>query len=325
MASALERSLIVLETLANFPEGCALSALADAANMPASAAHRLLADLSRCGYVRQERDHGHYRLTMKLTALGLNFLNRSGIIDIVQPSLDRLAEACGELVRLAVVDGDELIFVAKAQGSKSGLRYDPDMGLSVPLSCSAAGHAWLSTMPEGEALERVARQGFGRPQAYGRTDECNGPASLPSKGRDARLQSDRRSVRARHDRDVRSGAHACRQSARGRDNSWTHVPAARRAHAADWLEPDGDRGGNRGGQRGLLAFSGQGGLTPSRCLAARAHFAFSAFEPPKRLLRSLSRSCSTICLSSNGGPLSTQPWPTDRLSRSFGYRRTTLE
>jgi IclR family acetate operon transcriptional repressor len=154
MASAVERSLIVLETLANFPEGCALSALADAANMPASAAHRLLADLSRYGYVRQERDHGHYRLTMKLTALGLNFLNRSGIIDIVQPSLDRLAEACGELVRLAVVDGDELIFVA-------------------------AGHAWLSTMPESEALERVARQGFGRPEAYGPRAPTSVAALLP--------------------------------------------------------------------------------------------------------------------------------------------------
>jgi IclR family transcriptional regulator, acetate operon repressor len=179
MASVLERSLIVLETLANYPEGCALTALAEAANMPASAAHRLLAELSRYGYIRQERDHGRYRLTMKLTALGLNFLNRSGIVDIVQPCLERLAEACGELVRLAVVDGDELIFVAKAQGSKSALRYDPDMGLSVPLSCSAAGHAWLSTMPESEALERVARQGFGRPETHGPRAPTSVVALLP--------------------------------------------------------------------------------------------------------------------------------------------------
>ena len=167
MASVLERSLTLLETLANEPEGRSLSELAASQDMPVSAAHRLLAELSRRGYVRQDQAQGRYRLTMKLTALGLNFLNRSGIVDIVQPLLDSLAEECGELVRLAVVDGDDLIFVAKAQGSKSGLRYDPDMGLSVPLSCSAAGHAWLSTMPESEALERVARQGFGKPEAYG--------------------------------------------------------------------------------------------------------------------------------------------------------------
>ena len=67
------------------------------------------------------------------------------MVDVAQPSLDRLAEESRELVRLAIVDGSELVFVAKAQGATRGLRYDPDMGLSVPLSCSAAGHAWLST------------------------------------------------------------------------------------------------------------------------------------------------------------------------------------
>ncbi|MEA2839348.1 MAG: hypothetical protein QOF41_678 [Methylobacteriaceae bacterium] len=167
MSGILERSLAVLEMLAAHPEGCSLSALSTAANMPVSAAHRLLVDLSRCGYVRQDRDHGEYTLTIKLVALGLGFLSRSGVVDVAQPLLDTLANECGELVRLAVVDGNDLIFVAKAQGAKSGLRYDPDMGLSVPLSCSAAGHAWLSTMSEDKALEIVARQGFGAPEKYG--------------------------------------------------------------------------------------------------------------------------------------------------------------
>jgi IclR family transcriptional regulator, acetate operon repressor len=179
MSGVLERSLAVLEKLAAHPEGCALSTLAGAANMPVSAAHRLLVDLSRCGYVRQDRDHGEYTLTIKLVALGLGFLSRSGVVDVAQPVLDRLADECGELVRLAVVDGSDLIFVAKAQGAKSGLRYDPDMGLSVPLSCSAAGHAWLSTMSEDKALEMVARQGFGAPEKYGPKAPTSVKALLP--------------------------------------------------------------------------------------------------------------------------------------------------
>ncbi|RYF76531.1 MAG: IclR family transcriptional regulator, partial [Comamonadaceae bacterium] len=73
----------------------------------------------------------------------------------------------GELIRLAVVDGDDLTFVAKAQGATHGLRYDPDMGLSVPLWCSSAGHAWLSTLPEDAAMALVARKGLGDPAAYG--------------------------------------------------------------------------------------------------------------------------------------------------------------
>jgi IclR family transcriptional regulator, acetate operon repressor len=179
MSSLLDRILAVLETLAANPEGCSLSTLANAANMPVSAAHRLLVDLGRTGYVRQSRDHGEYTLTIKLAALGLGFLSRSGIVDVAQPLLDGLAHESGELVRLAVVDGNELIFVAKAQGAKSGLRYDPDMGLSVPLSCSAAGHAWLSTMSEDKALEMVARQGFGAPETYGPKAPTNVKALLP--------------------------------------------------------------------------------------------------------------------------------------------------
>lgn len=163
----IDRTLRILETLASAPEGLGLAALADELAMPRSACHRLLAELVRCGYVRQLRAQGDYALTTKLPALGLSFLGGAGIVDIAQPIIDRLADTCGELVRLALVDGERLTFVAKAQGARSGLRYDPDMGIDVRLSCSAGGHAWLMTLPEDRATELVARQGLGSPKEYG--------------------------------------------------------------------------------------------------------------------------------------------------------------
>lgn len=167
MSSALERSLSILEHLAARPEGMALAAIAQDLALPPSACHRLLTELARCGYVRQLRDHGDYALTTKLAALGLSFLSSAGIVDIAQPLIDRLAEVSGELVRLAIVDGDRLTFVAKAQGARSGLRYDPDMGIDVRLSCSSGGHAWLMTLSDERAMEVVSRQGFGDPKQYG--------------------------------------------------------------------------------------------------------------------------------------------------------------
>ena len=167
MTTQLERGLAVLEHLATRPDGDALSDIAAALSMPLSAAHRVLGELTRSGYVRQLRNQGDYGLTIKLVALGLNHLAASGIVDIAQPALDRLAAESAELVRLAVVDGEELVFVAKAQGATRGLRYDPDMGLSVRLSCSAAGHAWMSTLDDERSLALVSRQGFGRPKDYG--------------------------------------------------------------------------------------------------------------------------------------------------------------
>ena len=167
MTGPLERSFAILEYLASYPEGLPLASIAADLDLPRSACHRLLTDLVRCGYVRQLRDHGDYALTTKLAALGLTFLSSSGIVDIAQPLIDRLAVSSGELVRLAIVDGERLTFVAKAQGARFGLRYDPDMGTDVRLSCSAGGHAWLMTMSDEQALEIVARQGFGDPKQYG--------------------------------------------------------------------------------------------------------------------------------------------------------------
>jgi IclR family acetate operon transcriptional repressor len=167
MSSTLERSFGILEYLSGYPDGASLIAIADDLKVPRSACHRLLVEMVRCGYLRQLREQGDYALTTKLAALGLSYLSKSGIVDIAQPLIDHVAQASGELVRLAIVDGDRLTFVAKAQGARFGLRYDPDMGLDVRLSCSAGGHAWLMTLPDERVAEIVSKQGFGDPNDYG--------------------------------------------------------------------------------------------------------------------------------------------------------------
>ena len=174
MSGAVEKSLSILEYLAAFPEGASLVQIATDLNQIRSGCHRALQELIRYGYVRAMPQRGDYGLTTKIASLGLSYLSKSGILDIAQPVLDRLARTCGELVRLAIVDGDRLTLVAKAQGAKSGLMYDPDMGIDLRLSCSAAGQAWLMTLPEDLAIEYVLRQGIGDPKHYG----PNAPSSI---------------------------------------------------------------------------------------------------------------------------------------------------
>lgn len=163
----LERTLGVIELLAAHAHGLPLYEIAERLSIPRSATHRVLASLVERGYVRQERHHGMYQLTAKIASLAFSFLAGSGITDLAQPVLDQLARETAELVRLALIDGRELIWVAKSQGSPFGLRYDPDMGQSGRLSCSASGHAWLSCLPEEEALAIVERQGYGSREEFG--------------------------------------------------------------------------------------------------------------------------------------------------------------
>jgi DNA-binding IclR family transcriptional regulator len=167
MTNALARGLSVLEHLTSHPEGMPLGLIADHLDMPKSACHRLLHELIERGYVRQANPQADYVMTTKVAALGLSFLSGSGIVDIAQPIIERLADLSGELVRLSVVDTDRLTWVAKAEGNRKGFRYDPDMGKDARLSCTSSGHAWLLTLTEERAVELVTRQGFGSPQTYG--------------------------------------------------------------------------------------------------------------------------------------------------------------
>lgn len=166
MAGNLERALGVLELLAKNGGRMPLAAIADTLDIPRSGTHRLLAMLIEEGFVRQDEEHGEYMLAMKLVSLALIYLSTSGVFDISQPVLDRLAEASGELARLGVVENDHITFVGKAQGAKSGLRYDPDMGSNPPLHCTASGQAWLATLPDERAIELVSRQGGLGPKAH---------------------------------------------------------------------------------------------------------------------------------------------------------------
>jgi len=167
MSGSMEKSLAILEYLVAYPDGAPLGQIATELNQIRSGCHRTLHELIRYGYVRQMPRRGDYALTTRLASMGLGFLSKSGVVDIAQPVINRLAQATEELVRLAIVDGERLTLMAKAQGAKSGLVYDPDTGIDLRLSCSAAGQAWLMTLPEDVAIAYVTRQGLGTPRNYG--------------------------------------------------------------------------------------------------------------------------------------------------------------
>ena len=160
MSGIMERTLSILELLAAHPDGLAVGVLASELDMPVSAAHRLLKELSHFDYVRQVRNHGDYALTIKMAAQGLSFLGKTGVTDVAQPTLDRLAADSGELVRLSVMDYPNLVWIAVAQGATAGLRYDPgsDQGVVVHLASSSSGRAWLATMSDDEALALATSQ-----------------------------------------------------------------------------------------------------------------------------------------------------------------------
>jgi DNA-binding IclR family transcriptional regulator len=155
-----ERCLAIIELLADGARELPLGEIAERLSLPKSGAHRLLATLVEVGWAEKNRDTGFYRLSMRLAVLGQQFYVATGIPDLCQPLLDRLARECREFVRLAVVDGHSLVWVAHAQGASGGLMYQPSLASNtVPLFATASGKAWLATLTTDEAMQILIRNG----------------------------------------------------------------------------------------------------------------------------------------------------------------------
>lgn len=166
MSSALPRTFAVIDLLVGKPHGVPLGVIADTLELPKSATHRIVTELIELGYVKQE-ENGHYALGLKLVSQALRHLAHIPLVDLAKPLLDRLAELSGELARLSIPDGGTLMWVAKTQGARSGLRYDPDAGREIKLARTSSGLAWLSTMPEAGAVSYLEAQGFQDVDQYG--------------------------------------------------------------------------------------------------------------------------------------------------------------
>lgn len=158
--SSAERCLAVLELLVDHSDGLQVSTISQRLDLPLSTVHRLLQVLINTQYVKQEPLSELYVPTLKIGAIGLRLLGDMEVTEIAQPILDELARKTGELVRLAVVEDEEMTWVSKAQGATSGIRCDAISGWHVPLHTTAMGKAWLASMPEQEAIDRVVARGF---------------------------------------------------------------------------------------------------------------------------------------------------------------------
>jgi IclR family transcriptional regulator, acetate operon repressor len=162
------RCLSLIEMLAGAPDGMSLGALAERLDLPKSATHRLLQTLATRGYVNQDAASQGYALSLKVALLGFRYLDARRLPDVAQEALDRLAQDCGEYCRISVAEGESLVWIARAQGAKLGLRYDPPMGGEVVLHATATGKAWLATLPEQDALRIVCARGFATPEGFGK-------------------------------------------------------------------------------------------------------------------------------------------------------------
>jgi IclR family acetate operon transcriptional repressor len=155
---SIGRAFALLELMADAGGTLALSQLASQSGLPLPTIHRLLRTLVELGYVRQESSR-QYVLGPRLIRLGDT---SSKMLSVwARPHLARLVDELGESANLAMLDGDEIVYVAQAQ-SRHSMRMFTEVGRRVEPHCTAVGKAIMAHMPAAEVREILKRSGMPR-------------------------------------------------------------------------------------------------------------------------------------------------------------------
>ena len=130
-----------------------LSDLARAADLPRATARRILFTLEHGGFVAS--DGKLFTLTPRVLTLAASYLQSSQVVTVLQPVLDRIALAAQEISSLAVLDGDEVVFIARGSPTRvfsAGL----DIGYRLPAFCTSVGRVMFGQFDDGDLAARLA-------------------------------------------------------------------------------------------------------------------------------------------------------------------------
>jgi len=109
-------------------------------------AYRHLVTLSTRDYVTTCDDGRSYQVGPKVLELGKSFLDRLDLPELARASMRELSRTSQETVHLTVLDGTEILYVAKVDGPQSVRMYSA-IGTRNPLYCTAMGKAILAFLP----------------------------------------------------------------------------------------------------------------------------------------------------------------------------------
>jgi IclR family pca regulon transcriptional regulator len=146
-SESLARGLLVIRAFdANAPRQRPAD-VAKRTGLNRAAARRYMLTLQQLGYLGAEDDR--FFLRPKVLDLGYAYISSMQIDQLVQPFLNDLAARTHESSSFAVLDNDEVLFVARSSGEKI-LQISVSIGGRVPAYSVSLGHALLSALPEDE-------------------------------------------------------------------------------------------------------------------------------------------------------------------------------
>src|SRR4051794_15658291 len=162
-SQTLSRGLKLLDLIAAGGEGVAVRDLARASGLPRSIVQRLLQTLEAEGFLERHPSQVGYRLSIKMWSLGCVAVRRLNVREVARPVLEDLARKTNEMVKIGVLDGQEVVYLDGVECVQPVRAYVP-IGGRLPAHAIATGKAILAYLPP-EKLSSFLSQITPNPEA----------------------------------------------------------------------------------------------------------------------------------------------------------------
>ena len=143
----MAKGMAVLESFDTERQRLNATLAAQRAGITRAAARRHLLTLAHLGYL--ETDGSHFWLAPKVLRFSGSYLASARLPRALQPTLDRLAARSGEAFSAVVLDGDQVVIVARS-GPTRLLAYGLHLGARLPAHATSTGRVLLAAKPKAE-------------------------------------------------------------------------------------------------------------------------------------------------------------------------------
>jgi IclR family pca regulon transcriptional regulator len=142
---SFERGLAVIRTFDAEHAELTLSEVARITGMPRASVRRFLHTLVELGYMRT--DGRRFSLRPKILELGYAYLSSLSLPEVAMPHLEQLVEKVRESSSVSVLDGDEVVYVARVP-TKRIMRIAISVGTRFPAYATSMGRVLLAGQPD---------------------------------------------------------------------------------------------------------------------------------------------------------------------------------
>lgn len=152
--TSLGRGLVVLSVFSQHPREVTMSQISTETGISRAAVRRVLYTLEKLGYVG-EQGRG-FVLLPRVLGMGGAYVASSSMTAAAQPVLDALRDDVHESCSLGVLDGDDVLYVARAETVRImsiGLR----AGSRLPAYCTSMGRVLLAALPHDTLESHLER------------------------------------------------------------------------------------------------------------------------------------------------------------------------